>query len=94
VNHHILSRMLLAIVLAFSILLTSPVHAQEIPRNTSSLTWGLGFGSGSYTGIAQSQFGSVSASTPGTVSFTKLATAFRLLFATDLMDSVFSSSPT
>lgn len=79
--------MLLTIVLAFSILLTLPVHAQKIPRNTSSLTWGLGFGSGSYTGIVQSEFGSVSASAPGTVSFTKFSTAFGLLFATDWLDS-------
>jgi hypothetical protein len=65
----------------------APLHAQPIPRNTSSLTWGLGFGSGSYTGIASHQFGSVTGTGPGTVSFTRLATAFRLMFATDLLDS-------
>lgn len=64
-----------------------PVHAQNVPKNTSSATWGLGGGSGSYNGIVESPLGSAYGSVPGTIRFTKLTTAFRLLFATGWLDS-------
>lgn len=91
-KYQISYRVLFTIVFSFTVVFTLRVDAQSIPKNTSSLTWGLGFGSGSYKGLVLNElvlneYETISGPAPGTVSFTKLAFAFRLLLATNLLDS-------
>jgi len=63
------------------------VNAQTHSLKRSGFTWDLGFGSGSYTGLGPRESGGITAYTPGTNSFSKLAFAFRVLLGTNLLDS-------
>jgi hypothetical protein len=86
-KHQISFRALIALVSVFTFVFTLCADGQSILKNKSSVTWGLGFGSGSYTGIGLYQNGLITTTAPGTFSFSMFATTFRLLLATNMLDS-------
>jgi len=86
-KHQLSFRALFAIAVSSMVVFTFRVDAQSILKNKSSLTWGLGFGSGSYTGVVLPLDQSIAVTASGNYSFTKFATAFRLLLATNMLDS-------
>ncbi|MFH1212461.1 MAG: hypothetical protein V1681_00050 [Candidatus Neomarinimicrobiota bacterium] len=80
-------RVLITIVFSFTVLFMLRAEAQGTQKNRSSFTWDLGFGSGSFKGFVPYEYESVFVNRPGTDRFTDLATAFRLLIATGLLNS-------
>ncbi len=82
-------RISLALVFCMTFVFNYPsvLTAQDISTKRSSVTWNLGFGTGSYNGLVPVEINSIIGMVPGRAKFTNWATAFRLVVATDLLRS-------
>jgi len=80
-------RIVFIIIFNITFVFTTRLDAQSVADMRSSLSWDFGFGSGSYNGFVSHDTGSAIVTGPGRDNFNKLATTFRLLLATDLLNS-------